>query len=131
MALLADDDFFQRDLLPDALPRARGYAAPRSRLRDAVHGLEHGRYGRRLRLRLVAAPVLLHRPELHPQRSAGARQALGRRGHAGMDAAFAAPVPHLRNAARDQVAKDMQTTTPQRQTQARAAQKTASLRIAL
>ena len=57
------------------------------------------RHGRCLRLRLVAGALPLHRDQVHPLRRPGACQAVGRGRHAGMDAALAIALPHLRDPA--------------------------------
>ncbi len=51
VAFLAVDDFRQPAVLSAAFPRPRGHAAAHTRLRRAVHRLEHGVVHRRLRLR--------------------------------------------------------------------------------
>ena len=49
--------FFNVTFFPHALPRPRRHAAAHPRLRAAVRRLEHGRVDRRVRLRLLAAPL--------------------------------------------------------------------------
>ena len=68
-------------------------------LSRAVHRLERGGDDRRVRLRAVADTVPVHRAEGAALRRAGAGAAVGRRGHAGVDAALARALPHLRNSA--------------------------------
>ena len=91
----------QRAVLPDALPRARRHAAPLCRLSGRLCGLEPGLLHRGLPV--LRRPALLHRRRhLHDVRAQGARarQSVGRGcDHAGMDAALAAAVPSVRDAA--------------------------------
>ena len=72
-AFLALADLLQRGVLPAALPRPRGHAAPHSRLRAAVRRLEHGELDRRVRLRTVAAAAALRRDEVRSAATARRR----------------------------------------------------------
>src|ERR1700674_4279328 len=98
MALLAVDDIFQCNFLPDAFSGTGGHAAAGSGLRDAVRRLENGGPDRRLRLRAVATIAPVQRGPVHPQRTAGAGETVGRSRHAGVDAAVAGALSHLRDA---------------------------------
>src|ERR1700681_1962934 len=99
MALLAVDDIFQRNFLPDAFSGTGGRAAAGPGLRDAVRRLEHGGVDRRLRLRTVATTAPVQRGHVHPQRTARASETVGRSRQAGVDAAVAGALSHLRDAA--------------------------------
>src|ERR1700681_1086301 len=99
MALLAVDDIFQRNFLPDAFSGTGGHAAAGPGLRDAVRRLEHGGVYRRLRLRAIAVIAPVQRGHVHPQRTARAGETVGRSRHAGGDAAVAGALSHLRDAA--------------------------------
>src|ERR1700674_4648769 len=103
MALLAVDDIFQRNLLPDAFSGTGGHAAPGPGLRNAVRRLEHGGVDRRLRLRTVAITAPVQRGDVHPQRPARARETVGGGRYAGVDAAVAGALSHLRDAASRQI----------------------------
>src|SRR5262249_3933357 len=76
------------------------HAAARSRLRDAVHRLQHGGFGRRLRLRALSAPVPVHRAEGDSLRREGAGETVGGLRHTRVDAALAGALSHLRDASR-------------------------------
>src|SRR5262249_10744074 len=100
VALLGKHDLLQPHLLPDAFPRPCRDAAPDPRLRAAVCRLQPRRVDRRVRLRSVAAHLLLGRPEVHRARPGreGAGEPLGGRRHARVDTlAVAAAVPQLRD----------------------------------
>src|ERR1700676_4417413 len=99
MALLAVDDIFQCNFLPDAFSGTGGAAAAGSRLRDAVRRLDHGGLDWPLRLRAVATIAPVQRGHVHPQRIARAGETVGRSRHAGVDAAVAGALSHLRDAA--------------------------------
>ena len=101
-ALLADLHRRQRGVLPAALPRPRRHAAPLRRLSGRLRGLELRLLDRLLHLGGRPRRVLrLHLPRLRAE-AEGGRQSVGRgRDDAGMDAAVAAAVPHLRGAAAD------------------------------
>ncbi len=66
VALLDVHDLRERAVLPAALPRTRRHAAPYSGLQHAVRRLEHGVFGRRLRLRSLAAAVRVHHLQARP-----------------------------------------------------------------
>src|SRR5205085_3243615 len=68
LAFLAVGDLRERAVLPAALPGTCGYAAPHSRLRGAVHRLEHGVLDRRFRLRPGATAVPVHHLEVRALR---------------------------------------------------------------
>src|SRR5262249_19425179 len=108
--LLADDDLLQHDLLRAALPRPRRHAAAHPRLPAHLRDLEQDLLDRRFRLRPDAAALPLHRAEDDPQRRARAAEALGGRRLARVDApADAGAVPHVRDAARVEVSKNLKT----------------------
>src|ERR1700680_312623 len=99
MALLAVDDIFQCNFLPDAFSGTGGHAAAGSGLRDAVRRLEHGGLDWRLRLRAVATIAPVQRGHVHPQGPPGAGETVGRSRQAGVDAAVAGALSPLRDAA--------------------------------
>ena len=104
-ALLADLHRRQHRVLPAALPRACGHAAPHRRLSGCLRRLELRVLDRLVHLGRSALIVFFYRRGacLHAQ-GAGRRQSVGRgRDHARMDAAVAAAVPPVRRAAADQV----------------------------
>jgi cytochrome c oxidase subunit 1 len=68
VALLVVHDLGERAVLPDAFPRARGYAAPDPGLCGAVHRVERRREHRRFRLRNLAAGVSVYRRQDDPGR---------------------------------------------------------------
>ena len=71
LALLAVGHLRERAVLPAALPRPRGHAAPHPGLRHAVRRLEHGVVDRRVRLRPLAAAVPVHHLEVRQGRREG------------------------------------------------------------
>jgi cbb3-type cytochrome oxidase subunit 1 len=99
VAFLAVDDLLQRHVLPDALHGSRRPAAPRAGLQHAVRRLQHALLARGVRVRAVAAAPRVRRREMHQGRRQGDRQGVGRGRGARMDAAVAAAVPQLRDAA--------------------------------
>ena len=104
IALLADADLLQHDLLRAALPRPGGHAAAHPGLPADVRDLEQDLLARRVRHGPGAAAVPLHRGADHPQRRARAAEAVGRRRLARVDApADAGAVPHVRDPAGHQV----------------------------
>ncbi len=67
LAFLGLDDLLQRRVLPDALLGAGRHAAAHSRLRAAVHGLQHALDDRCVRLRIVTAHLPVGGGEVHPR----------------------------------------------------------------
>src|SRR5439155_12898069 len=104
VALLADADLLQHDLLRAALPRHGRHAAAHPGLPADVRDLEPDLVDRRLRLRARAVHFPLQPVHYAQERRAGGAEAVGRRGLDRLDAsADAAAVPLVRNAARSEV----------------------------
>ncbi len=103
-ALLPDVHRGERDLLPDALPRARRNAAAHPRLHAGLRPMEQRRVDRlhdhdRRGRDLLRQPVLVAR-----RRQEGAGQSVGRgRDHARMDAVEPAAVPPIFDTAEDRL----------------------------
>jgi hypothetical protein len=103
-ALLAVLRRCQHHFLPAALPRAQRHAASHRRLSGRLCGLEFRLFDRRLHFRIRDFGVRRQHDPRVPAQGSGRRQSLGPgRDHAGMDAAFAAPLPPIRDATADQV----------------------------
>jgi hypothetical protein len=103
-ALLAVLRRCQLHLLPAALPRAQRHAAPHRRLSRRLCGLEFRLLDRRLHFRIRDSGVRRQHDPCVSAQGTGRRESLGPgRHHPRMDAAFAAALPPIRDAAADQV----------------------------
>ena len=99
-AFLAAVHRHQRDLLPAALPRPGGHAAPLHRLSRRLLAVELRLVDRRLYRRRRDGGLPLHGLRSLRAQACSGRQSVGRGGgHARVDAAVAAAVPPVRDAA--------------------------------